>query len=772
MNTLTKEEIAYLRDNQNEITFELLDALRGTKQGKQDQLDILDMPRDDEMYYLDQYGQKISYNGNRQLKKPFTQHTLFPIHEEELERCQQDIHYFKDNYIKIVTPKDGVNFPDIRDYQNQFLDAVSGESTDVVCLMPRQCCQSDTELKVRIYDVASGDSRHSIIKTVTFEELFKIQSKDNQDVIEFIDPNNNKFVNSYQVNGIEVLTDTGYKEIEFIHRTIPFKKLSLELRVLSTDDIITLDCQENHSLIRYSGQEILAKDSLNSIIRTINGDQIVQSVRYSGAIENMFDLSIDSKDEVFYTNGILSHNSGKSVSTQIYLQWLYVFMKNINIGICQNLGPTQREFLDKTKQILINLPIWMQPGTEVWNKGNIKSDTGVNILTDTPNSDQFRGYSIHCVVVDECAFIRTSSWDEFQDAIFPSQSGLSWTKNILLSTQNGMNHFYEIVQGQREKSNGYDIFEVPWEQPPRWKKDGTQYEPEEFKRDIIKMRGEIHFNQNYQNEFIGSSHTLIGQAALEKLRGMTPLYTRDNKLKVWKDPEPGHKYIMTVDGAKDGRDYFTVNVFDITNFPLEQVQSQRLQINYLLMPDYILDWQESYNFQYLIIENNEGQGQSIQDVLYIEHEYINLHFDTNTMSKLRKKKEHPGFRMNRGNRPILLSTMKTFIEEDKLIIRCKDLIEEFSHFLLINGKYQADDGYHDDLVMGTALLFVPFIDINNFDGFYDVVKALYDKDEDQDFDFSDSIVFGDFNDGPEHDDPFDDSRFQEDGSDFEELGFF
>jgi hypothetical protein len=101
-----------------------------------------------------------------------------------------------------------------------------------------------------------------------------------------------------------------------------------------------------------------------------------------------------------------------------------------------------------------------------------------------------------------------------------------------------------------------------------------------------------------------------------------------------------------------------------------------------------------------------------------------MHFD----AKQRQKKEHPGFRTTKSNRPVLLSTMQSFIEEGKLIIHDRDLIEEFKHFILINGKYQADDGYHDDLVMSTSFLFVPFIDIKNFDGFREVINALFDKD--------------------------------------------
>ena len=73
---------------------------------------------------------------------------------------------------------------------------------------------------------------------------------------------------------------------------------------------------------------------------------------------------------------------------------------------------------------------------------------------------------------------------------------------------------------------------------------------------------------------------------------------------------------MTVDAAKDGKDAFAVQIIDTTNFMFEQVACSNLQIDYLRMPAFIYEWAEYYNFPYLIIENNEGAGQSIADQMF------------------------------------------------------------------------------------------------------------------------------------------------------------
>jgi hypothetical protein len=49
------------------------------------------------------------------------------------------------------------------------------------------------------------------------------------------------------------------------------------------------------------------------------------------------------------------------------------------------------------------------------------------------------------------------------------------------------------------------------------------------------------------------------------------------------------------------------------------------------------------------------------------------------------------------------STLKDMVENQKLIIQDFDMIEELSNFILKKGSYEADEGYHDDLVMCLVL---------------------------------------------------------------------
>ena len=79
------------------------------------------------------------------------------------------------------------------------------------------------------------------------------------------------------------------------------------------------------------------------------------------------------------------------------------------------------------------------------------------------------------------------------------------------------------------------------------------------------------FTQEFGNSFIGGSNTLISPECLLSLKAIDPI-KEDYNLRVYKDPEVGHEYMIFVDVAKGrGQDYSTFNIIDITSKPFNQV---------------------------------------------------------------------------------------------------------------------------------------------------------------------------------------------------------
>ena len=577
------ELVEYYKQNKNLITEELLDTLRTYgNDGKALALEILDTPMDDEKYHLDAFGNRIFFNGNRQLKRPFTKMPIAKIHEIEIKKCADDIYYFMDNYIKITTPK-GLNFPELREYQREFIYVINKkENEKIISLQPRQ--------------------------------------------------------------------------------------------------------------------------------------------------------------------------SGKSVSVGIWILHVFLFQKDLTIGIASNKLTMSKEFVDKVKKMFLTVPMWLQCGILNWNVATIEGENRIKILSDTASDSSFRGFSVNYLIVDEASWIMGTdssgtSFKAFADSVFPAQEALANKKTILISTANGKNHFYDIWEGAGEtketSDNGYVKYEVKWQNVPRHKPTGELYEPEEFRNSVIKSYGAVFFNQNYGNEFIGSSNTLIDGKVLAKYQYQQPDFVRNPGLKIYEEPIKGHSYIFGVDSAKDGSDSFAIQVLDITNFNFRQVATAKLKIDYLRMPEFIDDWAKYFNNAFVIVENNEGAGQSVADRLYLEFEYENLYFDKSRTS-VGSKKKYPGFRTTKKSRDIILQTLKTMAESDKLLIQDKDTIDELFNFVLKDNKYQADNNKHDDLVMALALCFAIFAEARNFNEMNEIVKELDSKSSDSDLNVSDYLIIGNF----------------------------
>lgn len=597
----TPEVIQHYKTNKNLITSELLAELRSHgNEGKDIALEILDTEKSEDNFYLDAFGEKISNNGNRDQKKAFTQMKLSKIHLEEIEKCKNDLMYFKDNYVKILT-KSGYTFPETRPYQVEFLKDMDGDDENIVSLQGRQ--------------------------------------------------------------------------------------------------------------------------------------------------------------------------SGKSITVSIYLAHKFNFGQNMNIGICANKGPLAREFLNNVKNIFEALPMWMRVGVTVWNKGSIESEAKMRILTDVPGPSAFRGFTCAILVIDECAFIRSNVWKEMEDSVFPSQSALGWKKNIIISTPNGVNHFKKIVDGAKNKTNGFKYHFVNWRDVPRYDSKGNLLTPEQFKEKTIKKHGEKFFLQNYACSFLGSSLTLPSAETLDKLSNSTkePEYLRDSRLKIYKEPQKDHIYFLAVDPAKSGEDAFAIQIVDLTSKPFEQVATAQLfKCNFQKMPVFIVEWGEIYNNAFIIIENNEGAGTYISSVLKLSYDYPNLFYEK---KKGKIADLEPGFRTTQKTRPQILDILKSFLDNEILILHDAETVSELSTFILKNDKYQADDGCHDDLVMSLALIFAPFCDIKNFDDIEWVISYLYDpekacKDTSK---FYEHFVIGNF-------DSFDDDSYElsnkmskYDDSDFEDF---
>ena len=662
-------------------------------------LEHLEIPQNTNGNYIDAFNRDISYNGIKTLKRPYTQLSLTPDHLNELEVCRNDIFYFVRYYCKILT-KNGITRPEIRDYQNEFLGMLSS-GDDVIASLPRQCVAGETKITI------NGNE-------ISIKDFFENSKK------ELLQQTDELFLESYKLNDAYTAESPfGNLKVDQIHKTKKFQIFKITL-----ENGLTLHASENHVIIGKNDEEIHIKECLNKVIKTKFGLSRVISKEY---INNDYCYDLSLRDfHLYYTNGILSHNSGKSVTSGLYLLWIANFTPNINIGIAGNKLDLAMEVLDKIKKIFTELPMWMKQGIEAWNKTYIQFENGTRILTSATSGDSFRGYSVHLLLIDEVAFVSSEKWTALEDSVFPAQDALSKKQKILISTPNGMgNQWYHLVSGAINNKNGYRYFSTDWKKIPRYNRDGTQKDPNVFKDEIIRKHGKRYFAQNYELEFLGSSNTLISAYALKNLEpcdeNLVSYNTLFDGLRIFEEPIKNNHYIVGVDPNKCGIDNLAIQVLNVTELPFKQVASYNSNISYLNAPSKIFDLGRHYNNAMIIVENNIDN--SIVDTLYYQYEYDGEIYKE-------KNKNLLGFRTTKKTKKILLSILKKLIEENKLIIKDKKTIDELFVFVeQHNGSFSAQDGFKDDLVMALCVCLAPFIEIKDFEDFQTFLKFIETENE-------------------------------------------
>jgi hypothetical protein len=380
--------------------------------------------------------------------------------------------------------------------------------------------------------------------------------------------------------------------------------------------------------------------------------------------------------------------SGKSISSVVYLLWYAVFHPEKTIAVLANKGATAREMLSRITLALENLPFFLQPGCKALNKGSIEFSNNSRIIAAATSGSSIRGMSVNLLFLDEFAFVENAG--EFYTSTYPVVSSGKETKVIITSTANGIGNIYhKLWEGAVQGTNEFKPFRVDW-----WDVPGRD---EAWKEQTVNNTSELQFNQEFGNTFHGSGNTLISADTLLSLQAKDPVAERNN-VKIYEQPQEGHHYLIFVDVAKGrGQDYSTFNIIDVSTQPFKQVAVFRdNMISPLLLPDIIYKYAEMFNMAYVIVESND-QGAVVCNGLYYDLEYENVYVESMV------KANSIGVTMTRKVKRIGCSNIKDLIEQKKLDIVDAETIIEMSTFVAKGNSYEASDNNHDDLMMNLVM---------------------------------------------------------------------
>lgn len=412
-------------------------------------------------------------------------------------------------------------------------------------------------------------------------------------------------------------------------------------------------------------------------------------------------------------------------------------------------------FQNKAKFVYDALPDKIKPSEKYNNKRQFLFDKiNSSWSVDTATKNMGRSRTINFFHGSECAF-----W-KYGIAITQAGIGEAFTRNcikIYESTANGFNEYRQMWKSGVHINCFYEWW--------RTKEYRIKFESEKIKKDfILKIKGKsewiyerLNWLQNskkleleqlywyykkYNNyidkelikqeypctadeAFIASGRCIFDKEniikRIDELANIKPLkrgfftYKYDG-LKLtdikWEDDESGcikiyelpkklYPYCLSGDTAGEGSDFFTGHVIDNTNGKQVAVLKQDVDEDLYAKQMYCLG--KYYNNALIGIETNfSTYPQKELERLGYKNFYIREIEDKYT----HKKEKAYGFRTTTLTRPLILADLVKIVRDSIEYIVDIETLEEMLTFVKIaTGKSEAQEGYHDDLVMALAIVY-------------------------------------------------------------------
>jgi len=447
--------------------------------------------------------------------------------------------------------------------------------------------------------------------------------------------------------------------------------------------------------------------------------------------------------------------SGKTITSSIFLLWYLLFNFEKNAMIMANIGDTAAELMDKIKVIMKGLPFFLKPGLVVYNVMTMKFDNGCRIMAKTTTKTSSIGYTIHMLYMDEFAHINPNFINQFFKSVYPTISSSQISRVIITSTPNGMNKFFEIYKGAVEGENEFNPIRVEW-----WQVPGRD---EEWKRkEIAALGSEEDFNQEYGCQFLSSSRLLLDSNTLKRLKSteeqfvfheLSPFEQSpiDYSNLLWHpkfDPtsvfeKDGQKFYISIDTASGGGgDYSVANIFKVAPMPSSAIKNKRffedesdffclLQVG--IFRSNVIEIDEFKAFlEILIVEvlgvdntrivlELDHKGEMLMDKLLDSEDLFDEMFVYTKHSEASTKLK-PGVKLTVKNKEKFCYDLKINTRSYRIIPSNKNGIHELANFgINPNGSFSSQIGKDDEAMT--------LVNINCvFDGgdFQETVMDLYD----------------------------------------------
>lgn len=454
---------------------------------------------------------------------------------------------------------------------------------------------------------------------------------------------------------------------------------------------------------------------------------------------------------------------GFSTLTEALIFWRCVTAPYSESMIVAHTEDSTDNLFRMSRLYLESLPVQLRPMTRASNAKELDFNRPTRSATTTEGlhsrircataggSGVGRSSTLQCLHLSEFAFWPGKKMETFS-GLAQAVPDAPRTMIIIESTANGFDEFKELwdqaVEAKRNGEEGFEPIFFPWYEMPEYRREAPPgFERTEEERTLAEQfglddeqlawrrwcilnqcGGDLQmFRQEYpatpDEAFISTGLCFFPQEAVavrreavraeiwqrgrfvldyderKEVKGYTWEDDPAGPVQIRKQPEAGVPYVIGGDTAGEGSDYFAGQVLD--NRTGEQVAKlhHRLGERAYAEQMYCLGWH--YNEALIGIETNFSTYPELKlEELGYKNLYVRERFDNYTG----KTQQAFGFATTSRTRQTILDGLKDVAIHDLDLITDYDTLGEMITFVRDeNGKVQAEEGKHDDLVMALAI---------------------------------------------------------------------
>lgn len=457
---------------------------------------------------------------------------------------------------------------------------------------------------------------------------------------------------------------------------------------------------------------------------------------------------------------------GGSTLVQMYMAWMQLVRHTgWNSLICGHLRQSARAIKGMYSLLLSRYPDEMlDDDAEPIRFKNYEGSSDVQVLSGRDSlvimgtavsEDAVRGYNLAMAHLTEVAFWPETPRHSPQD-VMRSVNGtvtrMADSVVVLESTANGVGNFFhtEWLRAQAGESDKVAVF-VPWYEIEIYRSPVTDAAAlwaslDDYERALWADGRTLEMIQWYHDKrreaashaammaefpttateaFVCSGHSVFDAAQLERLREhcRVPLVTGDvvaphksllgvhfvpsatGLMSVWRHPEAGAKYVVSVDigGRSERADYSVIAVLDVSDVMHrrpEVVAQWRGHIDHDLLAWKAAQVATMYNRALLVVEcnsllNDRSEGTTGGYLLdELARHYRNVY---------RRESNRVGFLTERQKKPAIIANLIAAVRDAAYVERDHEAVNEMMTYEQHGAVYEAQAGHHDDIVMTRAI---------------------------------------------------------------------